>query len=134
MWSQKYLVIDELFFEKFSRMYLCTLPFRKWWMDEANTEQMVGGIRLRIKISQWMCALILHDFVQFFTLQFGQCYVSSHLFYTRICEHQCQHQNRPALLCVKLLYIYFYNNIYKWQKITSKKANLRKQNNTISKT
>ena len=30
--------------------------------------------------------------------------------------------------------IFFYNNIYKCQKITSKKANLRKQNNTISKT
>ena len=29
---------------------------------------------------------------------------------------------------------FFYSNIYKWQKITSKKANLRKQNNTISKT
>ena len=29
---------------------------------------------------------------------------------------------------------FFYNNIYKWQKFTSKKANLRKQNNTNSKT
>ena len=29
---------------------------------------------------------------------------------------------------------FLYNNIYKRQKITSKKANLRKQNNTISKT
>ena len=82
MWSQKYLVIDKPFFRKSSRMYLCTLHSRKWWMDDANTEQMVGGIRLRIKISQWMCALILHNFVQFFTLQFGQRYVSSHLLYT----------------------------------------------------
>ena len=32
------------------------------------------------------------------------------------------------------IFFVFYNNIYKWQKITSKKANLRKQNNTISKT
>ena len=31
-------------------------------------------------------------------------------------------------------FVFFYNNIYKWQKITSKKADLRKQNNTISKT
>ena len=29
---------------------------------------------------------------------------------------------------------FLYNNIYKWQKITSKKVTLRKQNNTISKT
>ena len=33
-----------------------------------------------------------------------------------------------------MLYFYFFNNnIYKWQKIKSKKGNLREQNNTISK-
>ena len=71
-------------------------------MDDANTEQMVGGIRLRTKISQWMCPLILHDFVQFFKLQFGQCYVPSHLFYTWIREHQCQHQISWALFRMEL--------------------------------
>ena len=34
----------------------------------------------------------------------------------------------------RLVLFFFYNNIYKWQKITSKIPKLRKQNNTISKT
>ena len=49
-----------------------------------------------------MCPLILHDFVQFFKLQFGQCYVPSHLFYTWIREHQCQHQISWALFRMEL--------------------------------
>ena len=45
------------------------------------------------------------------------------------------HPRNLQILATEMFFFFFFNNnIYKWQKITRKKANLGKQNNTISKT
>ena len=103
MCSQTYLLTDKMFYQKSSRMYLCTLHSSKWWMDNANTEQMVGGVRLRIKIKSMDVrinfACFCSVFVSNFNLDIVMCYL---IFLTQESVNQCQHQNSPVLFCMKL--------------------------------